>query len=530
MEACPFNKITEPAILIPNMEEVRGDLRYASSKLSSYKLYQSAKWAAQLLLSVPYQENSRIPYQDLIDKSFDSLQLAKTLFDLKEYIKAASVLTEYAKPEFPQAYFLYHYSMFMYGEFRKEEESIEESKEVENRQLFSIESQLKPIDALCSYLLGVVKKHRGETQQAKDLLVSSLNEFPINWSAWLELYDLCDPECLSKLNNHWMKNFFIAQFYHKVQKTEESIDLYALVAEKYFPSSSFIYSQIGNEFFLMDDYTNAIIWFEQVEEVDPYSYELMDVYSNILYVREEAGKLSYLAHRMFQNDKYRPETCFVLGNYYSLKNDHTRAMVYFKRATELDKNYLPAWILMGHEYLEMQNVTKAIESYRTAIELDPKDYRAWYGLAETYEVSDMNLYAIYYYYKAILTRPQDSRLWVALGTCYEKMGKTSESAKCYEKAERLKDREGVVLHRLARLYGRLGLTEKAAKCFLESLSRKDMENDTGEETVEAIMFLKQYYLAKGMNEEAATYARRLYDFGGAELDRATYHIRQTELN
>ena len=318
--------------------------------------------------------------------------------------------------------------------------------------------------------------------------------------------------------------------YHKVQKTEESIDLYALVAEKYFPSSSFIYSQIGNEFFLMDDYTNAIIWFEQVEEVDPYSYELMDVYSNILYVREEAGKLSYLAHRMFQNDKYRPETCFVLGNYHSLKNDHTRAMVYFKRATELDKNYLPAWILMGHEYLEMQNVTKAIESYRTAIELDPKDYRAWNGLAETYEVSDMSLYAIYYYYKAILTIPQDSRLWVALGTCYEKMGKTSESAKCYEKAERLKDREGVVLHRLARLYGRLGLTEKAAKCFLESLARKDMENDTGEETVEAIMFLKQHHLGKGMNEEAATYARRLYDFGGAELDRATYHIRQTEIN
>ena len=169
------------------MEEVRGDLRHASSKLSSYKLYQSAKWAGQLFLSVPYQENSRIPYQDIIDKSFDSLQLAKNLFDLKEYIKAASVLTEYAKPEFPQAYFLYHYSMFMYGELKKEEESIEEGKEMENRKLYSIDSQLKPIYAFCSYLLGVVKKNRGEKQQAKELLVNSLNEFPINWSAWLEL-------------------------------------------------------------------------------------------------------------------------------------------------------------------------------------------------------------------------------------------------------------------------------------------------------------------------------------------------------
>jgi len=80
-------------------------------------------------------------------------------------------------------------------------------------------------------------------------------------------------------------------------------------------------------------------------------------------------------------------------------------MLYFKRATQLDRNFLPAWILMGHEYLELQNVTKAIESYRMAVQLDPKDYRAWYGLAETYEVSDMNLYAIYYYHSAILSRP-----------------------------------------------------------------------------------------------------------------------------
>eukprot|EP00358_Blepharisma_japonicum_P004514 CAMPEP_0202952634 /NCGR_PEP_ID=MMETSP1395-20130829/39996_1 /ASSEMBLY_ACC=CAM_ASM_000871 /TAXON_ID=5961 /ORGANISM="Blepharisma japonicum, Strain Stock R1072" /LENGTH=30 /DNA_ID= /DNA_START= /DNA_END= /DNA_ORIENTATION= len=30
------------------------------------------------------------------------------------------------------------------------------------------------------------------------------------------------------------------------------------------------------------------------------------------------------------------------------------------------------------------------------------------------------------------------------------------------------------------------MTEKAAKCFSESLARKDQENDTGEETIEAI--------------------------------------------
>jgi anaphase-promoting complex subunit 8 len=467
-------------------------------------------------------------YTDALDASYDSLQLARVLFDLKEFVKAASVLTEYAKPEFPAAMFLYHFSLYLYGECRRDEEIGQGTNPAENKNLYTIESQLVPVDALCAYLLGLVYKRRGDLQQAKVFLVQSLNAQPVNWSAWSELSELCDEATLRGIKNHWMKNFFIAQFYHKMQQPEEAIDVLALLAEKCFPSSSFLYASIGNEFYLMDDYSNALCWFEQVEAVDPYRYELMDVYSNILYVKEDQGKLSYLAYRLFHNDKYRPETCFVLGNYYSLKNDHSHAMIYFKRATQLDRHFLPAWILMGHEYLELQNITKAIESYRTAIELDGKDYRAWYGLAETYEVSDMNLYAIFYYYKAIMTRPQDSRLWVALGTCYEKMGKRCEATKCYEKAERLKDREGVVLHRLARLYAKLSMTEKAAKGFLESLARKDAENDTGEETVEAILFLKQYYLDKGQTEEAANYARRLYDFGGTELDRATSVIRETE--
>lgn len=45
----------------------------------------------------------------------------------------------------------------------------------------------------------------------------------------------------------------------------------------------------------------------------------MDIYSNILYVKEEFAALSALAHRCAAADKYRPETCCVAGNYYSLR-------------------------------------------------------------------------------------------------------------------------------------------------------------------------------------------------------------------
>lgn len=50
----------------------------------------------------------------------------------------------------------------------------------------------------------------------------------------------------------------------------------------------------------------------------------MDTYSNILYVKEQFAALSHLAHRVAATDKYRPETCCIIGNYYSLKGQHEK--------------------------------------------------------------------------------------------------------------------------------------------------------------------------------------------------------------
>ena len=54
----------------------------------------------------------------------------------------------------------------------------------------------------------------------------------------------------------------------------------------------------------------------------------MDIYSNILYVKENFPALSHLAHRTAVTDKYRPESCCIIGNYYSLKGLHTKASVH----------------------------------------------------------------------------------------------------------------------------------------------------------------------------------------------------------
>ena len=57
------------------------------------------------------------------------------------------------------------------------------------------------------------------------------------------------------------------------------------------------------------------------------------------------------------------------GNYYSLRSQHEKAVLYFQRALKLNPNYLSAWTLMGHEYMELKQTSSAIQAYRQAIGL-----------------------------------------------------------------------------------------------------------------------------------------------------------------
>lgn len=187
--------------------------------------------------------------------------------------------------------------------------------------------------------------------------------------------------------------------------------------------------------------TDSILDFEEASSIfaeilisNPHRLDSLDHYSNILYVMGARPQLAFIAQLATATDKFRPETCCVVGNYYSLKSEHEKAVMYFRRALTLDRNFLSAWTLMGHEYIEMKNTHAAIESYRRAVDVNRKDYRAWYGLGQAYEVLDMSFYALFYYQRAAALRPYDPKMWQAVGSCYAKMGRLEQSIKALKRA------------------------------------------------------------------------------------------------
>lgn len=202
----------------------------------------------------------------------------------------------------------------------------------------------------------------------------------------------------------------------------------------FMPNFNFLIIQKAMIYYHGLEYDESELGFEKVLANDPHRLDYMDSYSNILYVMERRPKLAYLAQLASATDKFRPETCCIIGNYYSLRSEHEKAITYYQRALTLNRSCLSAWTLMGHEFVELKNTHAAIESYRHAVDVNKNDFRAWYGLGQAYEVLDMNYYSLYYYQRSAAIKPMDSRMWQALGNCYEKLGKNTEAVLTYRRA------------------------------------------------------------------------------------------------
>jgi len=280
-----------------------------------------------------------------------------------------------------------------------------------------------------------------------------------------------------------------------------------LLSEDYFPRSLWIMSLRACVLYHMHDFAPAEAQFKKIRGIDPCRIDDIDIYSNILYVSENRLELSKLAHEFLALEKDRPEICCLVGNHYSLRSEHEKAIKYFRRATQLDRTYLSAWTLMGHEYVEMKNSHAAIEAYRKAVDVNRKDFRAWYGLGQAYELLSMHQYALYYYQHATALRPYDIRIWQAQGMCYEEMGRLREAVECMKRALLGADPNETIIHlRLAKLYNDLEEYGEAATYHQRVIRVCRDSQKPPTEWAKSAVFVARYHLLHGGGDLAAAKA------------------------
>ncbi|KAJ3578475.1 hypothetical protein NPX13_g2093 [Xylaria arbuscula] len=498
--------------------QLRSALQEAVVKCSERCLYQSSKWAAELLNAIPEAEHSfedsRLsdassayastvvapnvdPEEAILEANeFSKYLLAKSLFDCREYDRCAAVflpettLTGIISPKESSAtpkgkgkgkakatngtskprnaqtipkisqrsLFLSLYAKFLSGEKRKDEDSEmvmgpQDLGTCMNKQLATVGRVLETwfesrktedgqdLDGQgwLEYLYGMVLAKEKNEELAVYWLVRSVHLFPMNWGCWLEMTSLITRvDDLNRVMARLPQNIVSFMFH-----IHTSLELYQHDANlsnsldqllNIFPSSSFLMTCNALLLYHAKDLIAAEQSFSHLLSLHPYRLDSLDHYSNILYVMNARPKLAFLAHLCSNVDKFRPESCVVIGNYYSLLSLHEKAVQYFRRALTLDRACLSAWTLMGHEYVELKNTHAAIESYRRAVDVNRRDYRAWYGLGQTYEMLEMHAYALWYYKKAAGLRPWDGKMWLAVGSCLQRMGRLQDGIKALKRA------------------------------------------------------------------------------------------------
>lgn len=464
-----------------DLKDLRLELYEASLLLANLNLVHATKWCTEALSGLAKVEDLfEFPTPTLgDDEKHDqfNVMLAKSYFNCKEFDRAAHVLKNCKSGN---ALFLRLYSIYISVDKKATEEtdgsiivgslqnslghessvSGEDGGERQKELVDGLNTRLGSIileaenyhakggvpNAFLHYLVGLIYSKKKKYQLAQPSLFQSVQLFPYNWSCWQELIatfssfeDALAFVAQAKATNSTLASNVMFQFF-EVVLFQEFYQQLALFNEKIatlgeqFPTFTFIKVQKFLAAYHGLDYFQAERLFDDILVSDPMRLDDLDTYSNMLYVMEKKSKLSFLAQFASQIDKFRSETCCIVANYHSMKGEHDKSIMYYKRALTLNKNCLSAWTLMGHEFVELKNSHAAIESYRRAVDINSKDFRAWYGLGQAYEVLDMHLYALYYYQRATNLQPMDKRMWQAIGNCYEKIDKLDEAVKSFEKA------------------------------------------------------------------------------------------------
>jgi anaphase-promoting complex subunit 8 len=93
------------------------------------------------------------------------------------------------------------------------------------------------------------------------------------------------------LPKHWIKHFFFAHTLIEIFVNEAGISLFEDIQKFGFGNCIYITAQIAIAYHNKRDVDKAIEIFQQIQIADPYRLENLDMYSNLLFVREQKTEM-----------------------------------------------------------------------------------------------------------------------------------------------------------------------------------------------------------------------------------------------
>lgn len=163
----------------------------------------------------------------------------------------------------------------------------------------------------------------------------------------------------------------------------------------------------------------------------------------------------------------------VLVGQIHLQADRTQtAADLFRKATEANPNYAPAWAGAGQAAAILDQQQRAAECYRNALDLDPDSAEAANGLGLALAKQNRSDEAKKYFEKAIELKRDYADAINNLGVLYIHQGKVNDAIAAFEYGISVAPTEDMLYLNLGRVYTQIGNMEKARQVMQQLLDRK----------------------------------------------------------
>ncbi len=209
--------------------------------------------------------------------------------------------------------------------------------------------------------------------------------------------------------------------YFDVQRYDEAIESYqkALEIDGSDPS---ILTNTGNCFYYLDAYDNAAQYLRQAIALDPTDATAWAYLGNALYALEQGRAAMGCYRRALELEADNLEATRNLGNIYHDSQDFKKAVEYFERALKITPEDPTSWANLGNSKRYLKDYAGAEEALKKALEIDPEYAfalfvlgRYYYDLGHYEEVKNL-------YQRLIEIVPEDSEPHLLLGDALAALG------------------------------------------------------------------------------------------------------------
>ncbi len=295
-----------------------------------------------------------------------------------------------------------------------------------------------------------------------------------------------------------------------------------------------LYGLIGMEYLFLNQFENAIIYFQKCLDIDFTDYAALH---NVIYCFDFLDKnreaIDFL-NVYLDTNPYCEVAWHQLGRQYFALKEYKKASTAFDFAIISDDTFVGAYLEKGKVLEKQKKYNEAIENYKITLALEDPTSFALLRIGHCYEKLGNEEMAVQFFDRTVEEDPLLDKGWIAITKYYTKKQNYQKALYFINKAINI-DSENVLYWKLyAQINHRLNFLEEAEQGYKKSLELGNYELDTWLCRADILIKLGEYDASVFTLLQAIEFypesAEIEFRLGGLyfklhETDKGRYHLK-----